>query len=175
MIVAAPVETTAGAASFLHGENFFAVQESASNTGQSALSRLAEPARFARRSARAAFILGMAAVTKNPEKDMAEKNGEYLSPSQVCALLPPGRGGAQADPSTVIRWILRGCTAADGRRVKLHAIRAGCRWAVAREALGEFFDALAAGVGEPVRLPRTPTQRARASARAKKELAAMGV
>ena len=52
------------------------------------------------------------------------------------------------------RWILAGCPARDGTRVKLKATRAGSRWLIDPADLEEFFRLLAA---EPVSAPSPPT------------------
>jgi hypothetical protein len=98
-----------------------------------------------------------------------------LSCTEAVKLLPPGRKSATVSPATITRWILRGCRAADGRRVKLRAVRIGFRWAVRRTWLDEFFEALAAGKAESALLPRSPAKRQRAVNRANRELAAAGI
>jgi NADPH:quinone reductase-like Zn-dependent oxidoreductase len=99
----------------------------------------------------------------------------YLSCTEAVKLLPPGRNSTTISPATITRWILRGCRAADGRRVKLRAVRIGFRWAVRETWLQEFFELLAANVAEPAITPRTPGQRKRALERANRELAASGI
>lgn len=61
-----------------------------------------------------------------------------LTVSQVCRRYP-GKGAASISPSTVTRWILRGCPARDGTRVKLTATRAGARWLIDPADLDAFF------------------------------------
>jgi len=99
----------------------------------------------------------------------------YLSCADIVKLLPPGRKSATVSPATITRWIIRGCRAADGRRVNLRAVRVGCRWAVRRSWLDEFFEALAAGKAESALLPRSPAKRQRAVNRANHELSAAGI
>lgn len=71
-------------------------------------------------------------------------NEALLTISQVCHRFPGARGAAHVTPSTVTRWILLGCPARDGNRVKLAATRAGGRWLVNPTDLDTFFTALAA-------------------------------
>lgn len=68
---------------------------------------------------------------------------ELLTISQTAARLPGARGARRVHPATVTRWILSGCPARDGRRVKLAATRAGGRWLVRPADLEAFFAALA--------------------------------
>ena len=98
-----------------------------------------------------------------------------LTVSQVCERVPGARGARRLHPATVTRWILSGCPARDGKRVRLPATRAGSRWLVRPEDLDNFFTALAA---ETPSLPPVPQknaeQRNRASRRAAEELARRG-
>ena len=68
---------------------------------------------------------------------------------EVCDRLP-GKRGRRVHPSTVTRWILTGCPARSGTRVRLAATRCGSRWVVDPADLDTFFTALAA-------YPQTPT------------------
>lgn len=65
-----------------------------------------------------------------------------LTVSQVCRAYPGCRGKPSLCPSTVTRWILRGCPSLNGERVKLHASRVGGRWLIAPSDLEAFFTAL---------------------------------
>ena len=67
-----------------------------------------------------------------------------LTISQVCRILPGSRGARNITPSTVTRWILTGCPARNGERVKLAATRCGSRWLIRQCDLNAFFAALAA-------------------------------
>ncbi|VTS01497.1 unnamed protein product [Gemmata massiliana] len=67
-----------------------------------------------------------------------------LTVSQVAARLPGSRGARRIHPATVIRWILIGCPARNGERVKLPALRVGTRWLIDEVELNAFFAALAA-------------------------------
>jgi len=76
----------------------------------------------------------------------------------------------------VLRWILDGATAPDGRRVKLDGLRVGGRWITSLEALQRFAEALTPmQTTEPVAPPRTATTRERATARAAKRLEQAGI
>ena len=99
---------------------------------------------------------------------------DWLTLAEVALLLPRGRRGAPVHPATVLRWILAGCRAVDGRRLKLPAVRCGCRWLVAREALDQFFAGLAGAHAAPL-LPRSPAQRERADRAARRELGQIGL
>lgn len=70
-------------------------------------------------------------------------NEALLTISQVCRRLPGARGAEHVTPSTVTRWILHGCPARSGSRVRLNATRAGGRWLVLPADLDRFFTALA--------------------------------
>lgn len=101
---------------------------------------------------------------------------ELLTVSQVCRRLPGARGARHVTPSTVTRWILTGCPARDGRRVRLNAIRVGGRWMIRPADLDGFFTALAAETAEPpvVQQTKKTEQRRRSSQRAADELARRG-
>ena len=96
-----------------------------------------------------------------------------ISLSQAAARYPGHRGAKRLHPATLTRWILNGVRAIDGRRVKLEAVRLGCRWLTSEAALRRFAEALTA---PPPDSPptRTPTDRRRASEQADAELRAMG-
>jgi hypothetical protein len=70
-----------------------------------------------------------------------------LTIGQLVSRIPGARGARRLSPSTVTRWILRGCPARDGHRVRLRATRAGSRWLVRQSDLDEFFKLLAADPG----------------------------
>jgi hypothetical protein len=100
---------------------------------------------------------------------------DTLTLAGACRILPRGRHGSRPHLSTVLRWILHGAPAPDGRRVKLAAVRVGCKWVTSRAALQEFVHALTPRLaGEPGPPPRSPTQRRRADGRAKKQLEEAG-
>lgn len=94
---------------------------------------------------------------------------KLVSLSQAAARLPGTRPDRPVHPSTILRWILRGCRGADGRRVRLEGARLGTRWATSVEALGRFVASLTP-TPSPTPMPRSPAARARASAAASAEL-----
>lgn len=96
---------------------------------------------------------------------------DLLSIAQACRRIPGARGNARVNPSTVTRWIIQGCPARSGERVRLAATRVGGRWMVTEAALAEFFGALARTApttGQAVvrAKQRTEAQRAKAVANA---------
>lgn len=104
-----------------------------------------------------------------------------LSFGQAAKRVPPTRAGRPTSPSTIWRWFSHGCRAADGRLVRLEAVRLGGRWVTTLEAIGRFSAqltcaepaVLADQITEPV--CRTPTARNRASQRAADELSRVGI
>jgi hypothetical protein len=99
-----------------------------------------------------------------------------LTVSQICRRFPGARGAKHVTPSTVTRWILTGCPARDGTRVKLVATRCGSRWLIRPTDLDAFFAILAADpptTATPAR-QRTQTQQHRAAERAGERLKKMG-
>ena len=96
-----------------------------------------------------------------------------ISLSHAAARFPGHRGAERLHPATLTRWILKGVRAVDGRRVRLEAIRVGCRWLTSEAALQRFADALSNPPADDTPT-RTPTVRQRASERADAELRAMG-
>jgi Protein of unknown function (DUF1580) len=103
---------------------------------------------------------------------------KLLSLSAAALLIPPARTGKKTHQSTLLRWILQGSKGPNGERVRLKGRRIGGRWMVSREAIQRFMDRLTPnfddGNGKPA-LPRTPTQRKRAHARAAKQLEKAGI
>jgi hypothetical protein len=88
-----------------------------------------------------------------------------LTVSQVCRRYP-GKGAGSISPSTVTRWILLGCMARDGTRVRLSATRVGSRWLIDPADLDAFFARLKGEI-DPRPAPATPatepTRRAKAA------------
>jgi hypothetical protein len=99
---------------------------------------------------------------------------DLLTISQIVARLPGSRGARRVHPATVTRWILVGCPARDGRRVKLTATRVGSRWLVRESDLQAFFGTLAADPTTPAPATRTPAARCKASENAARQLERMG-
>jgi hypothetical protein len=113
-----------------------------------------------------------------------------VSLTAVTRLVPPGprrkskkdkKSKTPSQPqrtclSTVLRWVLRGSRAPDGSLVRLEAVRLGGKWVTSREALQRFAEKLTPTFdNKPAEPPRSPTARARASARAARELERVGI
>jgi hypothetical protein len=102
---------------------------------------------------------------------------DLLTISQVCRRLPGARGARNITPSTVTRWILAGCPARSGERVRLAATRAGSRWLIRLADLEAFFAALRGTISDaphsppPTRSQSVARRRAQAAGR---ELARRG-
>lgn len=113
--------------------------------------------------------------------DQALIRESWISLSQAAKLFPPARRGRPVSASCVWRWFKEGVRTADGRRVHLEALRVVNRYVTSADAVRRFILAQQPGstVGtaessvEPA--PRTPGQRARASAKAGDKLAALGL
>jgi hypothetical protein len=91
--------------------------------------------------------------------------------------LPCFRSDRPVSPSTVWRWIKDGVRLANGRIIRLEAIRLGARWVTSAEALGRFVAAQTPdfeGAPTPAQ-PRTAGRRQRAADRAGAELARLGI
>jgi hypothetical protein len=100
--------------------------------------------------------------------------------ADACRLVPPARKGRKTHLSTLLRWISRGARSPSGECIRLEALRIGGRWMTSREALQRFAERLTPlppdfGGATPPSMPRTPTARQRASARAGKELERFGI
>jgi hypothetical protein len=99
-----------------------------------------------------------------------------LTLMQASRILPTGRNGSRPHLSTLIRWIIEGVRLADGRRVRMEAVRLGGKWITSREALQRFTAALTPVLSDtPPPPPRTPGKRQRASERAACELEKLGM
>lgn len=89
---------------------------------------------------------------------------------------PAHRGVGHIAPQTLVRWGLRGCRSAGGKRVYLELIRCGYRWMTSEAAVGRFLDALTdipQGSQGPHAL-RPPASRNQASEAAAQELKKLG-
>jgi hypothetical protein len=99
---------------------------------------------------------------------------DLLTVSQVCRQFPGARGARHVTPSTVTRWILAGCPARSGERVRLAATRCGSRWLIRPVDLDAFFTALKGDIADaPSSVPNPSAGRRRAEA-AGRELARRG-
>jgi hypothetical protein len=99
-----------------------------------------------------------------------------ISLADACKLVPPARSGKRTHIGTVLRWILDGAKGPSGEQVRLEALRIGNRWMTSRQAIQRFAEALTPRLSDsrpPV--PRTPTARSRAAARAARELEKAGI
>jgi hypothetical protein len=98
--------------------------------------------------------------------------GGGQSPAAAARGIPGYRGNPTTKPSTVFRWITKGTRAADGRVIKLEAVRVGSRWLTSRGAVARFVEALtqAATPTATPPTPRSPAARRKASERAGEEL-----
>lgn len=101
---------------------------------------------------------------------------DLLTVSQVCRRLPGARGARHVTPSTVTRWILAGCPARTGQRIRLAATRAGSRWLIRPADLDDFFAALKGDITDapPSTPPTSPTAARRKAEAAGRELARRG-
>ncbi len=102
--------------------------------------------------------------------------GLGLSLSQAARRLPSSRGGRPVHSSCVWRWINDGVRLPDGAIVKLEAARLAGRWLTSTPAIERFL-ARQTPTTETASMPvpRTPTQRRKASERAARELERIGI
>ena len=105
----------------------------------------------------------------------------YLTLRQVAKRYPGKQGQSQLSPSTISRWILIGCPARSGARVKLRATRIGGRWMVEESNLDAFTEALndiaptePSATSASPRIADTAAKRKQASDRAARELERRG-
>ena len=91
---------------------------------------------------------------------------------QAASRYPGHRGAGRLHPSTLTRWILRGVRGVGGERIRLEAVRVGCRWLTSEAALERFAAAL--GGAEEPSTPRTPASRNNAAENAGRELEQLG-
>lgn len=80
-------------------------------------------------------------------------------------------------PATATRWTTVGVmNRSVGHRIVLEHVRVGGKIRTSKEALYRFLESLQnTGENEPAAMPRTATQRRKASEAAEKELIAMGL
>lgn len=102
------------------------------------------------------------------------QSGQGLSLSAAGRMFPAHRGSGTVDPSTVWRWVTRGAQAADGRPVKLEAVRLPGSWRTSRPAVARFVAALTPAPDPTTPPARTPAARKRACDRATRRLQQMG-
>jgi hypothetical protein len=96
---------------------------------------------------------------------------QLISLTEAAKLCPKRRSGKRPHVSCVYRWTATGC-----KGVKLESLQVGGTRCTSREALGRFFERLSqvAGLDRTVPTIRTPSQRARADAQAKREIMQWG-
>lgn len=106
-------------------------------------------------------------------------SGDAVSLSAAGQLFPAHRGAGRTSPSTMFRRVAKGAKAADGRVVKLEAVRVGGQWLTSRAALARFVaqlsvipDSSTAPPARPVARPQAA--RSKASERATRELEKRG-
>jgi hypothetical protein len=102
--------------------------------------------------------------------DKATLVAGLLTVPQACRLYPGSRGNPRLSPSAMTRWILKGCPALSGERVKLKATRCGSRWLIDPADLTAFFETLAGT--DPKSAATTPARRTDAQRRVAGERAA---
>jgi len=103
----------------------------------------------------------------------------YQSITQVASRFPSNRGDKRVHTATITRWILEGVTLSDGSKVKLRAVRFPAGWRTTDEWVDEFLEAITANRFDGKLVTsrnsiRTPAERRRSHARAKKELKGSG-
>jgi hypothetical protein len=113
-----------------------------------------------------------------PDPKLHALDGEdLLTIPAASRVFPAARGCGQANPATVWRWCTLGVRVR-GERLRLQHVRIGAYFYTSRQAIVRFLEALNApanGQRATTSSIRTPTQRRRASDRAAKRLAGMGV
>src|SRR4051794_23630272 len=91
-----------------------------------------------------------------------------LTLAQAAKLVPSYRAGRATHVSRLVRWIVNGVRAVDGRIIKLEAMRLGGQWVTSAAALHRFAEAMTPGQ-EPVKSAQTAGSRCRSAERASKE------
>ena len=101
----------------------------------------------------------------------------YRNLSEYLSLIPSRRRNARLHLSTMLRWCTLGVRMPDGSRLRLRAVRCGCRWATTDAWFAEFLQALTtAHIGAaPSAGPRPPAERDRASRAAEARLRVLGI
>jgi hypothetical protein len=106
------------------------------------------------------------------------RNETTISLAQAALKFPPYRLGRPVTASCILRWVLSGVKVPGGGRVKLEAVRLGGRWLTSVEALERFAARQTPGLDAPAgggAAPRPPAKRRKASERAERELAKLGI
>lgn len=97
---------------------------------------------------------------------------EQLIDEDLIGLAEAGRI-AKVGPRVITRWGRTGFLR-NGERVRLELVKLGGKYRTTKNAIVRFIAALN-GEDEPAPMPRTATQRRKASEAAEKELIAMGL
>jgi hypothetical protein len=77
-------------------------------------------------------------------------------------------------PSTLMRWITKGCRGPAGVKVYLEAIKRPYGWTTSLQAVKRFYAKLQPDLHQVPNLPRTPSKRQRESDQADATLQAAG-
>src|SRR3954447_6398168 len=97
-----------------------------------------------------------------------------LTLSQAAKLVPSYRAGRATHVSRLVRWIVNGVRADDGRVVRLEAMRLGGQWVTSAAALQRFAEAMTPGP-VPLAPSQTPASRRKAAERAARALDRIGI
>src|SRR5260221_7141158 len=84
---------------------------------------------------------------------------EQFSLPRIARALPSNRSGKPMAPSSLIRWITKGCPGPEGVKVYLEAIKRPYGWTTSLAALKRFYAKLQPHLQQEPNLPRTPSQR----------------
>lgn len=103
------------------------------------------------------------------------RDGYGVGLAAVARKFPNDRaqGLGHLNASTVFRWCLVGCKGANGERIRLQHVRIGSRILTSWPAVERFISSLTTPV-DPTPVPRTPTQKQRASEKAARALEVAG-
>src|SRR6516162_7473422 len=100
-------------------------------------------------------------------EEIAQGQGKSLS--QAPTLFPPARRNRPVTLSCLIRWVLKGARAFDGRWVKLEAARCSGRWITTPQAIGRFLAAQTPSLeNQQNPVARSPRSRRKAAEQAEK-------
>jgi hypothetical protein len=105
------------------------------------------------------------------------KREKALGLDEISKHLPASRGARKVSFTTVLRWIQKGARAADGRLVRLEALRLGSRWVSSLEAVQRFAENLASTPDDatPACTPRGPGRIRRGAGKAGELLVREGI
>jgi hypothetical protein len=106
--------------------------------------------------------------------DQIIQEGAINMSAAAKALTVSLRAARPVHPGTVGRWINVGVTTTRGRRVRLEGFRVGRKWMTSKAAISRFLLAQQPEMTEAVSSIRTPAERQRADAAARRELKAKG-